>query len=355
MGTKEEIKNSIGFDLGGTSLKFGFGNSREGLLYFDTIYHEEKSLDSLIKTFKEAFEKCKSEFGVRSSEFGNPNTELLTLGIATPGIVDDKNGIILGSTPNLPFLKGLNLKNLLQEITQLPVFIENDANLMTLGEAFYENSKSLLGITIGTGIGTGFVEAQQKPHPFLFPTSTNKKPIGDWHYRGEAEYSELRTQNSELLYSYSLLKGESNLAMEAGHIIVVPNGRLCLCGKKGCLEAYASAESIKRIISEKYPEFKGMSINSILLQKDSNIQKAVLEQLELLAIGIANIIVILNPEVVAIGGGMIENENFDFTYLKNQVLKNLSTDYHKVNIKKAIQGNKAGVIGAIIFSEISNY
>ena len=295
----------IGFDLGGSSLKYGYGNSQDSLLYSNKIYHKDKNLPELINIFEEAFTDLKKYYN-----------KFTALGLASPGIIDTENGIVLGSTPNIPFIKGINLKDILQNITSIPVFIDNDANLMTFAEAFHLKSKSTLGVTIGSGIGTGFYYNSQLPTP----------------------NSQLPTPNSQL---------------QAGHTIIIPNGRECKCGKKGCLEAYCSADSIKRIVNESLNK-ENLNIAQIINSSDSKITNIIYNLLDILSIGLANISMILHPDTIIIGGGVIEIKNFDFTYLKKQILIHLTPEFHDINIKKAYYGNNAGTMGAILWSEHQN-
>ena len=301
METNKDTKYYAGFDLGGSSLKYGYGNIEEGLKFFKTKNHEEKTLEALKQILKDAYDDITNS--VIDSEI-----KIEGLGMATPGIVNNDTVVVLGSTPNLPFLKGLNLKELLEEITNVPVAVENDANLMTLAESINVQEENILGITIGSGIGTGFV---------------HKKRI---------------------------FKGEHYKAMEAGHMIIKPNGRLCLCGKKGCVEAYSSADSMKKIIGDQFPEFKKLPINEILKLTDFRIKLILRELQDVLAHAIANLIVVLDPGIVFIGGGIIETESYDFKYLKNQINAFLSNDYKNFTVKKAVLGNRAGVMGGVMLS-----
>ena len=307
-------KYYIGFDLGGSSLKYGYGNKEKGLLFSDKIYHQTYSsngvpavesiesrgadLPSLITTFRTAF-----------THLSKQHKHFKALGLASPGVIDTANGIVLGSTPNLPYIKNVNLKDILHDITHLPIFIENDANLMTFAEAMHWESDSTLGITLGSGIGTGFVH-----------------------------------QNS-------IFSGTKYLAMEAGHTIVMPNGRTCLCGKKGCLEAYSSADSIVRIISEIFPYKNKLNIEEIIRSDNPAIKKVLNEILELLAISLSNLVMVLNPDTVVIGGGVIEIDGFDFEYLKSNILNHLTSEFRDINIQKAYYKNTSGVMGAILYSE----
>jgi glucokinase len=296
METKNQTKSIIAFDLGGTSLKYGYGNHDAGLVYFNGKFHKDKTLTSLQELFTQII-----------SDFRRTNNEFSAVSIAAPGIINTESGVILGSVPNLPFLRNVSLKDLLFEISKLPVYVENDANLMTLAESQGCDSRVVLGITIGTGIGTGLVIDKQ------------------------------------------IFTGENNRAMEAGHIIVVPNGRRCLCGKKGCLEAYASAESMKHIIYDKFPDMRDLTILKILSSDSLEVRKQLRTILDIFAIGIANLIMTLNPGTIYIGGGVIEIESFEFDYLANRVQSFVTSEFTDFEIKRAVHGNKAGTIGAMIY------
>ncbi len=290
-------KNVIGLDLGGTSIKYGLGNTINHLTHFNVRKHYSSSIDDI-----------KSLLNITVSELLNIESQVNCICIASPGVIDCEKGIVLGSTPNLPYLKGINLKKLLEDLFSLPVFIDNDANLMTLAESSNYPNKSTLGITIGTGIGTGFVDDN-----------------GIFH-------------------------GNTWKGLEAGHIIVVPNGRDCLCGKKGCLEAYASANSMIRIINEYFPETNNYNINDILMlsRENENYYSKLKEIYNVFAIALANLTMILNCDTIVLGGGVIEIEYYHFELIKKLTLSYLTHEYHDVKITKAQYGNKAGVMGAIM-------
>jgi len=296
----------LGFDLGGTSLKSGFGNSSEGIISFQTYPLANKTINNLKKTFLLALNDI-----VRKSKLSKTPNRLLAVGLATPGIINHDTGLILGSSPNLPCLQNMNLKDLVADITQLPVWTDNDANLMTLAEAKHCSSHSVLGITVGTGIGTGFVVDHQIFH------------------------------------------GEHFRALEAGHTIVVPQGRQCLCGKKGCLEAYCSAESIKNLVYESHPELVNLSLSDIFQHLGGNVQSIVNNTLSIFGIGIANLIMILNPGTVVIGGGVTEITFYNFPLLTEKITSSLTEAFKDVLIKKAKFGNQAGVLGGIYLAESS--
>jgi len=284
----------ICFDLGGSSLKYGYGNAKQGLLHYDAVIHKEKTLKGLETLFANVL--------ARLNETGRTFT---ALSIATPGILNPHTGRIMGSTPNLPYLQGVNLKEMLFDLSQLPIYIENDANLMTLAESYACTTDTVLGITIGSGIGTG------------------------------------------LVVKHKIFSGEYFRAMEAGHMVIVPNGRQCLCGKRGCFEAYCSSDSMRRIIYQQFPDMDGLNILKILSSDSPAVIKAIEKVLDLFALALSNLVMITDPGTIVIGGGVIEIEQFNFDYLKKKTLSFLTSEFKECEIKKAVYGNKAGCMGAL--------
>jgi len=295
------MSDIICLDLGGSSLKYGYGNSQEGLLYYNAVFHKEKSLTALEELFARVIQEIVGS-SLAATDTKTPR-DFSALCIATPGIVNPQYGRVMGSVPNIPYIEGVNLKDLLFPLCQLPVYVENDANMMTLAESYQCTTESVVGITIGSGIGTG------------------------------------------LVINHQIFHGEDARAMEAGHIIVSPGGRRCFCGKKGCFEAYCSSDSMKRIVGEHFPDTQGMSILKILNHESPAVQKVIRQILDIFAIALSNLIMILNPGTIVIGGGVIEIESFPFDYLCHQTYENLTSEFKECLIKKAVFGNKAGCVG----------
>jgi len=295
------MNDIICFDLGGSSLKYGYGNSTDGLLFYDAIFHKEKSLTALEELFARVIGEIKEKANA-GSPLVTTDSKFSALCIASPGIVNS-HGRVMGSVPNIPYIEGVNLKDILYPLCQLPVYVENDANMMTLAESYETDSDVVVGITIGSGIGTG------------------------------------------LVVNHQIFHGEDSRAMEAGHMIVSPGGRRCFCGKKGCWEAYCSSDSMRRIVFEHFPDTDGLSILKILNHESPAVQKVIRQLLDVFAIALSNLIMILNPGTIVIGGGVIEIESFPFDYLCHQTYENLTSEFKDCIIKKAVHGNKAGCFG----------
>lgn len=287
-------------------MKFGFGSSKIGLQYSDTIPVRDQSrqglYDLLLTTVRQIYHLAKSDL------------EFKGISLGSPGIIDSVRGTVLANCPNLPDWVGANPKELLREKFALPVFLENDANLAAFSEMFIQGreNKSVLLVTVGTGIGSGFVN------------------------RGE------------------IFRGNSFSAMELGHTVVQPEGKPCLCGKKGCLETYSSAKAISEEAGKLLPDSVAPGLAEILSRYQSNreIRKVITAAYSKLGLAIANAIVILNPDVVAIGGGLTEVPSFDINPLSDQIKFFLNNHYADVTeIGVAHWQNNAAVWGGIILAE----
>jgi len=303
------MKYYIGLDLGGSSVKYGWGSSSTGLVYFNKALLKKKDQLSILETLKYVIRDC-----IQHSESLN-NNELRGIGIGSPGTVNSRTGMIEGQCPNLPEWPGVNLVDSIRSEFGVPVVIENDANQMVIGEAMKYPGRSVLGITIGSGIGAGFVSEND------------------------------------------CLRGDNFSALELGHTIIIPDGRLCNCGKKGCIEAYASADSIVRQFNEQYSYSDSNTILNVLNDASQSQEKNtfLLTILGYLGLQIANSVTLFNPGVVVIGGGIVEIDSFPFSFLRDVILRHLLPEHSKfLEIRKAYYQNKAGVWGGIINAEVKS-
>jgi glucokinase len=295
------------FDLGGSYLKYGMGTSVSQIQYDSRIAVASSNKEYLYSLFTQAFTDMKKH--LKKDEI------IAGACIGSPGTANSKTGKIEGINPNLPDWTGANPVKALQSLWCIPIIIDNDANLMVYGEySAYPNADSMLGITIGTGIGSGFVTRR-----------------GIFH-------------------------GATYSALEVGHTIVKQDGLLCNCGKRGCAEAYGSANSIIKIVSGTIPSLQQATIKDILDKAhiDNAIKKLIENSLSLLAIAIANAITILNPAILIIGGGVVDIDSFPFSFLEKEILKNLMTEHkRKLIISRARYGNKAAILGGIVLAEKS--
>jgi glucokinase len=243
------------------------------------------------------------------------------VGMGTPGSVDVMTGFLKGSTPNFSNWQEVPIKTELEKRVDLPVFVDNDANLMALGEAKFGagiGHKNIICLTIGTGIGGGII------------------------LNGE------------------LFRGSYFAGAELGHTTIKYDGMKCGCGGKGCLEKYASATAMidqfykKSINQNRKINRENINVKYIFTQMKSGnaiASEVVDDSTYFLGRGIANFMNIFNPTVIIIGGGVAEAGK---TYLKK--IETVAFTYamecakENVEIIGATLGNKAGYMGAISFA-----
>ena len=247
-------------------------------------------------------------------------SDVAWIGVATPGIVKNRvvvSAVNLGWT-NEPF------GDILAEITGRPTFVANDANAAAYAEAIWGSgagASSVIAVTLGTGVGGG------------------------------------------IILNGKIWEGINGFAAELGHMVVDVGGRFCGCGQRGCLEAYCSATALvseaKRMM-KLYPdslmwrlsaEHQGR-VNGIIpfqaqRQGDIAATQVVDDFIDYLAIGIANIINMFQPEVVCVGGG-ISGEGENLMRPLRDKLKYISfgTNDSRTKVVAAQFRNDAGIIGA---------
>ena len=273
-------KYAIGVDLGGTKVLTGIVNTETGEILAVAKKKTQKAdsetiVDKIIGTIKKVL--AQSEI---------PASEISSIGIGAAGQVDRKNGILMAA-PNLNCYD-LKLKDIVEEEFKIPVYVGNDVEVATIGEIMFGNGvgyKNLVCIFVGTGVGSGIV-CNGRVH-----------------------------------------SGASGTAGEIGHIIVDTGGRLCGCGGNGCLEAYASRTAIeKRIVGavkkghgcvikdllQENSSIKSKHIKQALEMGDEVVFNSITEAAEYLSSGIASVMNFFNPEVIILGGGLIEAIDFFF-------------------------------------------
>lgn len=314
-------KYSIGIDLGGTKILIGLVEKESGKVvsHIKKKTKKEKGPENIVRKMVEGVEEL-------LEESGKSFTEISSIGIGSAGQIDRKNGIIIGA-PNLDCYN-LNLKEILQNKCNIPVFVGNDVEVATLGEQKFGAGKGcadFVCVFVGTGIGSAIVK------------------------------------NGHIIY------GATGTAGELGHIIVDLNGRPCACGAHGCLEAYASRSAIetriegalkkgrKSCISEYLEE--GKAITSSMIRKsiereDELVTQCVSEASEYLSGGLASVINLINPELIILGGGLIEAVDYFYKQtIKKAKSKSLPVPAEKIRFSKTILGDYSGVIGAALLDE----
>lgn len=308
----------LGVDLGGTNI--GTAAVMEGkiLAYQKSNTKASKGPDVVIERIEKTVHKVADELNCSPADFP-------ALCIGAPGAVNLETGMV-NDAPNLDWFD-VPLGSVLEKNLGLPVFVDNDVNVGVLGEFTHgagKGSKHMVGIFVGTGIGGGVIIN------------------GEMHYGGRGS------------------------AGEIGHMVVQPGGRVCGCDRQGCVEAYASKTAIAAAIREQIDagkdsylkkfltkhKDKPLSSNLIeeaLLAKDPVTSEVIEEAQYFLGILTANLVNVLDPEVVVFGGGLVEQlgEPFLVSIRETAISHYLQqTDAEKVKIVPSRLGDHAGTIGA---------
>ena len=300
----------IGVDIGGTNLRVGVV---DGLNF---IYEARKHADfaNLCKTNSAdiAWQKIIAVTAEILSKVLAQYPQVESIGIGFPGFIDPHNGHVAQS-PNLPGLLDVNLAGDLSAVINRPVIVENDALAAAYGEYQLMQipvSEGLIYMGLGTGVGGGLIQA------------------------GKA------------------VAGEHGFAMEVGHIITTPHGRLCGCCNHGCLEQYASATGI----SKSYEELSGTSLAAHEIaerasQGDANAKQAYEIAATALAQSLTHILKVMDVKRVVIGGGVSQAWHLMEASFNQQLNADLIPVLRgRVQVEISSTGDKAGIVGAALLS-----
>ncbi|MGA2630409.1 MAG: putative N-acetylmannosamine-6-phosphate 2-epimerase [Terriglobia bacterium] len=300
-GHDDSIGCLIGIDLGGTRTKYGLV-SRRG----DLIFHGASATpwdggrQSLLYHLKDTATCCLEEAQRR-------NLRVDALGIATAGWVDPNSGAVAYATENLPGWTGTQIGTFLRDALNLPVAVENDANALAIAEKYFGAAKGaadFICITLGTGVGGGcFIGGQ-------------------------------------------LNRGRHFLANAIGHISIQPDGPPCTCGLSGCLEYYTNAAALMRYAGHaKYtsPEEIIDAANS----GDVVAYRAIQALARYLAIGCASVVGLLDPDMLILAGGLVQNNPILLKELEDELSKRVTAwPQRKLQVQTSPLGYSAGVLGA---------
>ncbi len=308
----------FGIDLGGMSIKAGVCDDNGKILYKDTcVTIRNEDGDRIINDMAALCLNVIKGAGLTVED-------IEYAGIASPGSADSEKGTIIYAS-TLPFLNYPISEKLSERTGIKKIYIENDANAAAKGEATYgaaKGYKDSLFITIGTGVGGGII-------------------IDNKIYTG---------------FNFS--------GAELGHMVIVKDGEECSCGRRGCMECYASATGLIKLTKQRMAENKDSAMWSLCggdLEKvngktafdaqrvgDACGIAVVKEYIEYLACGIVNFINIFQPEVLSIGGGICKEGETLLAPLREIVEKEQYSRHceKKTLIKTAELGNDAGIIGA---------
>ena len=310
-------KYVLGVDLGGTNFRLaaidGKGNILARLKRSTEVEKgREKVLASLTGALNEVIQQCRKKAA-----------KCMAIGLGVPGAIDLKKGVVTQS-PNIPELDGFNIRNYIQRKMNFPVALDNDANVAALGERWVGAGKgvnNLVMLTLGTGVGGGIILDGEV-----------------WH-------------------------GVEGMAGELGHITVWPNGPRCQCGNHGCIETYSSATGIVRMATRALKSGKRTSMRKMCNGNPKNLtgkmvtvaakggDKVALDVLHeagrCLGIVIADLINVLNVELVVVGGGVTAGWTCFADVVRSEVKRRaFRIPAERARIVRARCGDNAGLYGA---------
>lgn len=300
------MKYRLGVDLGGTNIAVGVVDEDNRIVSRASMPTAlPRPADAIAASIAEACVKAIGEAGIERED-------IVSVGVGTPGAVNSSG--IVENDANLGFVN-TPLRDMIYDLLKIETFIGNDANCAALGEQVAgagRGTKNFIMVTLGTGVGGGIV------------------------------------------LDGKLLTGVNGAAGEIGHMVIDHEGIPCQCGRIGCFEQYASASALIRFAKERNLDVNGARDVFDLAKADNIVAAEVLDSyFDYLSTGIANLINIFQPEVIAIGGGIAgQGEEL----LKPLVKKVESKRYTKYSKKQTVitvakLGNDAGIIGAASLKE----
>ncbi|HEU4452645.1 MAG TPA: ROK family protein [Longimicrobium sp.] len=320
----------VGVDLGGTNIVVGLLPIEGGdVLGFRTHPTESQRgakfvVDRIVHMVEEAIAEVVSEHGTTRDAIAG-------VGIGSPGPLDRKTGTVI-NTPNLGW-RNFPLRDLISNAVKLPCTLDNDANCATYGEWWLgagRGTQTLVGLTLGTGIGGGIV------------------------------------------LNGAIYHGCSDVAGEIGHMTIDGNGRRCKCGNYGCLEQYASGPAIAlravegleagaesmltEMVDGRMEDITAATVYEATVLGDPYATEVMKDTAKFLGAGIANIINILNPEMVVIAGGVTRAGDHLFDPLRAEVRKRAFRSAQECcRIVSGELPGTAGVVGAAAVFKLENY
>jgi len=311
----------VGVDLGGTKILAGiFDRQLECLGRIKISTKSERGPDAVIERIarcvREAVDECDLEL-----------KRVRGIGVGAPGAVDPEEGKVIFA-PNLGW-ENLSLKKALQKELDLPVFVENDCNICTLGvheKELKSKPRSLVGIFIGTGIGAG------------------------------------------LILDGRLYSGFNRTAGEIGHMVLEVGGPKCGCGNRGCFDAFASRTAIFRkiqtavkegqktvlttMLGDDLADLRSSDLRKAIRRGDQFVERIVEEAAEYTGVAVANVINLFNPEMVVLGGGVIDQLESEMM----AIIAETARDYALPGTAKGIEivashlGDDAGITGGAVLA-----
>ena len=307
----------LGIDLGGTKILAGIVDEEGRILSRE--YRETGASEGPEAVFHRLFGITRKLLTSREID----PSSVRAIGVAAPGPIDARSGVVT-APPNLPGWHNVPLARLIHDELDVPAYLENDANAAALGEHRFGSGRGcrhMVYVTVSTGIGGGFI------------------------------------------FDGKLYTGATGGAAEVGHMTIVPEGPLCSCGNRGCLEVLASGSAIareaRRYVQRGLPtlvaELADVDLDRITAklvaeaaERGDEVANAILDQaMRYLGIGLANLTNLLNPELMVIGGGLSKMGHRLFTPVRRAIdLRAFPNAAEALELRRAKLGDDVGLLGA---------
>ena len=295
------MSNYLGIDLGGTNIKFGIVNE-------DTIIYRGEIPTEVSKGTKSIIEKLSDIVAEAKRDY-----DILGAGIGVPGPVDRYNKDVI-ECKNL-FWEDIPLAKMIEIETDVPVFVDNDANVAALAEYAFGHMKghenSIL-LTLGTGVGGG------------------------------------------AFISGELLRGHHGLGFEVGHMAIGTEGYKCNCGRRDCFETYSSATGLIRHYNATFGKnaYGTKEIFDLYSEGDKNAVEAVEWYNTYLAKGIVNLINLFDPSMIVLAGGVAKAFLLIEDDLNAKIDAEIFSDkLDRAKIQRSHLGNDSGILGSAMLAK----
>jgi glucokinase len=312
----------VGLDLGGTKILAGvFTSSLQNVGVAKLSTKAPRGVDAVIPRIERCIRDAVDEADLSMKQ-------VIGVGIGAPGAVDFATGTVIFA-PNMTGWKDVPLKKALEKQLGVPVFVENDGNIGVLGVHVAElkaKPKNVVGIFVGTGIGGG------------------------------------------LIINGELFNGFNHTAGEIGHMVIDINGPKCGCGNRGCFEAVASRTAIfqrikagvkdgektllTEMLGDSLEDMRSGDLRKAIRRGDKFVSKVIENVAESIGIGVSNLVNVLGPDVVVLGGGVIEalEDEMVGIIIKNAKEHAMPGTMKGVEIVTSKLGDNAGITGAAVLA-----
>lgn len=307
----------VGVDLGGTKIYTALSDKEGNILNELVIPTEaEKGPSHIVDKIK---------YSIKQVSRNIDKGRIKAIGIGSPGPLDIKNGLI-AEPPNLPF-KNYNIVKDLNEEFNVPVFLDNDANVATLSEYMFgagEGTNNMVYVTVSTGVGGGAI--------------LNGK----------------------------IYRGSTGNALEVGHTTINRGGSRCGCGNRGCVEATTSGtaimkaaqDAIKSNVETSLKDYEEVTAKEVFIEasKGDKVSIEILDEtLSYLGIAIANYANTFDPDLIVIGGGVAGAGQIVFDKINEEMERRcLKTILNNCKVVSSKLGNKVGILGALALAMIES-